>query len=62
MVLLLWVAITCFEINGAMIEEQKHALLQSKWWNISNIPYNLSDPCNWKGVTCDSHTKRVIYL
>ncbi|XP_010942956.1 LRR receptor-like serine/threonine-protein kinase FEI 1 isoform X1 [Elaeis guineensis] len=20
------------------------------------------DPCNWKGVTCDSHTKRVIYL
>ncbi|ONK71626.1 uncharacterized protein A4U43_C04F10640 [Asparagus officinalis] len=20
------------------------------------------DPCNWKGVTCDTHTKRVIYL
>uniref|UniRef100_A0A0D3GPX0 Leucine-rich repeat-containing N-terminal plant-type domain-containing protein n=1 Tax=Oryza barthii TaxID=65489 RepID=A0A0D3GPX0_9ORYZ len=20
------------------------------------------DPCNWKGVRCDSHTKRVIYL
>ncbi|KAG1362746.1 LRR receptor-like serine/threonine-protein kinase FEI 1 [Cocos nucifera] len=20
------------------------------------------DPCNWKGVTCDNHTKRVIYL
>ena len=20
------------------------------------------DPCNWKGVTCDNHTKRVIRL
>lgn len=37
----------------AMREDEKHALLQIKWWNISNIPYNFSDPCDWEGIHCN---------
>ncbi|XP_028795144.1 probable leucine-rich repeat receptor-like protein kinase At1g35710 isoform X6 [Neltuma alba] len=36
-----------------MIEEEKHALLQTKCWNFSNRAHNLSDPCHWEGISCN---------
>ncbi|XP_054821051.1 uncharacterized protein LOC129319963 [Prosopis cineraria] len=42
---------------AAFVEEEKHALIQSKWWNYhySNDSYHndLVDPCEWEGITCN---------
>ncbi|XP_028800805.1 probable leucine-rich repeat receptor-like protein kinase At1g35710 [Neltuma alba] len=48
------VLLLCFEISCSqqinMIEEEKRALLQTKWWDLSD---NFSDPCDWKGMYCN---------
>ncbi|XP_028800826.1 probable leucine-rich repeat receptor-like protein kinase At1g35710 isoform X2 [Neltuma alba] len=38
-------------IATAMIDEEKHALLQSNWFNGSN--FNSDDPCGWNCITCN---------
>ncbi|XP_028785396.1 MDIS1-interacting receptor like kinase 2-like [Neltuma alba] len=50
LVLLLCFAIACSQqIN--MIEEEKRALFQTKWWDFTD---NFSDdPCNWQGIYCN---------
>ncbi|XP_054801376.1 MDIS1-interacting receptor like kinase 2-like [Prosopis cineraria] len=37
-----------------MKAEEKRALLQTKWWNTSITPYNVSDPCYWHDeISCN---------
>ncbi|XP_054821681.1 MDIS1-interacting receptor like kinase 2-like isoform X5 [Prosopis cineraria] len=42
---------------AAFVEEEKHALIQSKWWNYhySNDSYRNDsvDPCEWKEIICN---------
>ncbi|XP_028805059.1 leucine-rich repeat receptor protein kinase EMS1-like [Neltuma alba] len=50
LVLLLCFAIACSQ-QIDMIEEEKRALFQTKWWDFSN---NFSDDsCNWEGIYCN---------
>ncbi|KAI9120388.1 hypothetical protein K1719_007421 [Acacia pycnantha] len=45
--LLTYVNLPCNNI----ISKEKHALLESKWWNISENEFN--SHCEWRGISCD---------
>ncbi|XP_054801372.1 MDIS1-interacting receptor like kinase 2-like [Prosopis cineraria] len=51
--LLCYASITSQSAN-LMKAEEKRALLQTKWWNTSITPYNVSDPCYWHDeISCN---------
>ncbi|XP_054780393.1 probable leucine-rich repeat receptor-like protein kinase At1g35710 isoform X3 [Prosopis cineraria] len=54
-ILLLWDVISLSHNTAATIAEEKHALLESRWWNTSHGRFNfiISNHCEWNGITCN---------
>ncbi|XP_054793244.1 probable leucine-rich repeat receptor-like protein kinase At1g35710 [Prosopis cineraria] len=54
-ILLLWDVISLSHNTAATIAEEKHALLESKWWNTIHGRFNfiISNHCEWNGITCN---------